>query len=280
MRVINTLTGMRNASDEVKRKAKGIAFVPTMGYLHEGHLALFKEAKKHADLIVASIFVNPKQFNESEDFNSYPREPEKDRKALEENGVDVLFLPDTEEIYPKGFQTSVEVTRLSEGLCGASRPGHFKGVATVVAKLFNIVRPDFAVFGEKDYQQLALLRRMNSDLDFGISIIGVPTVRERDGLAMSSRNARLSPEERNAASSLYKALSNGRKLFKGGERKAEAIIGKAKDIIENSIELDYLEIRDSETLAKTEEISGEVVFAIAARVGKTRLIDNIILKEK
>ncbi len=280
MRVVDTVAGIREASSEARREGKTIAFIPTMGYLHKGHLALIREAKKHADLIVASIFVNPKQFNESEDFNAYPREPGKDKKALEENGVDVLFLPDTEEIYPKGFQTLVEVTKISGGLCGASRPGHFRGVATVVAKLFNIVRPDFAVFGEKDYQQLAIIRRMNSDLNFGISIIGVPTVREYDGLAMSSRNARLSPEERKAAPSLYKALSNARTLFEMGERKAEAIIGEAKDIIENSIELDYLEIRDSETLAKTEEISGEVVFAIAARVGKTRLIDNIILKEK
>ena len=280
MRLIATVAAMRETSRGARREGKTMAFVPTMGYLHRGHLALLKEAKKRADLVVASIFVNPTQFNESEDFSSYPREPERDRKLLEENGVDILFLPTTEQVYPEGFQTTIDVTGLSEGLCGSSRPGHFSAVATVVAKLFNILRPDVALFGEKDYQQLALIRRMNADLNFGISIVGVPTVREHDGLAMSSRNAGLSPEERKAAPSLYRALSRGRKLFERGERKAEAIIGEAKGVIENPIELDYLEIRDSETLAKIEEISGEALFAIAARAGKTRLIDNIILKEE
>ena len=279
MRVIDTLTGMRNASDEAKRKGKAIAFVPTMGYLHNGHLALIGEAKQRGDIVVASIFVNPEQFNESEDFNSYPREPERDRKLLEENGADILFLPKTEEMYPEGFQTCIEVTKLSEGLCGAYRPGHFRGVATVVAKLFNIVRPNTALFGEKDYQQLALIRRMNTDLDFGISIVGVPTVREYDGLAMSSRNARLSPEEREMAPSLYQALAKGKLLFEKGERNTATIISEAKTIIDDSIELDYLELRDTQTLSEIEEISGEALFAIAAMVGKTRLIDNIIMKE-
>lgn len=280
MRILDTVAGMRMASTEARQEAKTIAFVPTMGCLHEGHLTLIREAKKDADLVVASIFVNSTQFNESEDFSSYPRDIEKDRHMLEENGVDILFLPDSEEMYPEGFQTIVEVTELSAGLCGDSRPGHFRGVATVVAKLFNTVRPDVAVFGEKDYQQLALIRRMNADLDFGISIVGVPTVREKDGLAMSSRNARLLPEERKAALSLYRALDKGRTIFKDGEKNASAIIREAKDSADSSIEIDYLELRDSKTLSLVEEISGEALFAIAARVGRTRLIDNIIMKEE
>jgi len=280
MRTIDTVSVMQEASEKARREGRTIGFVPTMGYLHEGHLSLLKEAKKHADLLVASIFVNPAQFNESEDFNSYPREPERDRCLLEKNGVDILFLPATEEMYPEGFQTSIDVTKLSEGLCGAYRPGHFSGVATVVAKLFNIIRPDVAIFGEKDYQQLAILRRMNADLNFGISIVGVPTVRERDGLAMSSRNARLSPEERKLAPSLYQALTEGRRLFERGKKNAGAIVGKARGMIDDFIKIEYLEIRDSQTLSETEEISGQALFAIAARVGKTRLVDNIILKEE
>jgi len=280
MRLVDTVASMQGASSEARLEGKTIAFVPTMGYLHEGHISLIREAKKRADLVVASIFVNPKQFNESEDFDSYPRDAERDRHLLDKNGTDILFLPATEEMYPEGFQTSITVTKLAEGMCGASRPGHFRGVATVVAKLFNIVRPDVAVFGEKDYQQLALLRRMSADLNFGISIVGAPTVRESDGLAMSSRNAGLSHEERKAASSLYQSLSRGRMLFEKGEKNAETIIDGAKNTLDDSIEIDYLELRDSQTLSEIEEVSGQALFAIAARVGKTRLIDNIILKEE
>lgn len=279
MKTINNIYDMMQASASLRSKKLKIAFVPTMGFLHEGHLSLVREGKKRGDKVVISIFVNPMQFNEQADLQAYPVSFERDVDVLEAEGVDILFAPETSEIYPDGFQTSVVLDRLSKGLCGDSRPGHFTGVTTVVAKLFNIVRPDIALFGEKDYQQLALIRRMVDDLSFGIEIVGMPIVREADGLAMSSRNARLKKNDRMAALSLYKALTKGANMFRSGERSVESIIKAAKGELASGIALDYIEIRDPRTLEILKTINKDALFAIAAKLGDVRLIDNIILQE-
>lgn len=257
-----------------------IAFVPTMGYLHEGHLSLVRLARSMADRVVVSIFVNPLQFGPSEDYQIYPRDPEKDLALLEKEGVDIVFMPDAEEMYPEGYQTYVEVTELTKGLCGAFRPGHFKGVTTVVLKLFNIVKPHKAIFGEKDYQQLKVIQQMVKDLNLDIEIISHPTVREEDGLAMSSRNTYLSEEERRSALSLYQSLKLAERLILGGERNVQRIKELIRDYIEKfpHTKVQYIEIVDPETLKPVNEIKKDVLIALAVFVGKTRLIDNKIVK--
>ncbi len=280
MKTISEIDEMSAAAEALRLEGKRIAFVPTMGYLHEGHMSLIREGRKRGDLLVVSIFVNPTQFGEGEDLDRYPRDMEKDISLLESAGVDILFYPDAGEIYGEGFQTSVEVTELSKTLCGRTRPGHFRGVATIVAKLFNIVRPHLALFGEKDYQQLAVIRRMVTDLNFNIKIVGMPIVREEGGLAMSSRNAYLSPEERTKALTLSHALKRAEAMFSEGQLKASHLIAGAENELAPTLMLDYLELLDTETLEPVDIIKKNTLLAVAAKAGRTRLIDNMILSVK
>lgn len=279
MKTVETIGELRKALNAERSAGKTIGFVPTMGYFHEGHLSLMREARQKNDIVVVSIFVNPTQFGPAEDFERYPRDVERDTKLAKESGVDYLFIPPVDEMYDEDFSTWVDVERLTEGMCGASRPGHFRGVATIVAKLFNIVRPDKAYFGEKDYQQLIVIKRMARELSFDIEVIGMPIVREDDGLAMSSRNVYLSAAERKAALALAKSLKLGQNLYTAGERRASAIGEQILEMLnrEPLVELEYLVIADTETLEELVEISDRAVVAIAAKVGKTRLIDNTVL---
>jgi pantoate--beta-alanine ligase len=280
MQVIEKPKQMQSLSEALRREGKKIAFVPTMGYFHEGHLTLMREAKRLGDVLVVSIFVNPLQFGPSEDYDRYPRDLERDLKMAEEVGVDIVFHPQVEDIYPPNFQTYVEVSELQKYLCGKFRPNHFRGVATVVLKLFNIVKPHVAVFGLKDYQQYLIIKRMVEDLNLDVEVVGIPTVREEDNLAASSRNVYLNMEERKAARALYKALMEAKRLFEDGERNASKLLEASRKVIEREplVNLQYLELCDPETL---EPLSGNIeraLLAIAAWVGKTRLIDNIILE--
>jgi len=270
---------MQVRSDRMRRQYKTIVLVPTMGFLHDGHLSLIKEGRRHGDDMVVSIFVNPTQFGPEEDLESYPRNLERDLELLQKEGVDAVFTPDAKEIYGKRFQTYVTLEKLPNYLCGVSRPIHFRGVATVVAKLFNTVKPHVAVFGRKDYQQLVVIRQMVRDLDFGIEIIGAPTVREPDGLAMSSRNNYLTPEHRISALSLYKSLQKAKDLIKSGVQDAATIIDEAKELIQSypETDIDYIAICDTETLVDIQVIDRPVQMVLAVRVGKARLIDNMLL---
>jgi len=256
-----------------RARGERIAFVPTMGALHEGHVTLLREAREHGQRVVLSIFVNPTQFGPNEDLARYPRDLEGDLAKAAGPGTDVAYVPEARDVYPSGYQTTVEVPELARGLCGPFRPGHFAGVATVVCKLFNVVRPDVALFGEKDYQQLAIVRRMVIDLDMGIEIVGVPTVREADGLAMSSRNAYLSPAERARALSISRALGAARAAAVGGARDGVAIVAGARAALDVD-RIDYVELVDAETLRSTTDLSRPTVLAVAAFIGRTRLIDN------
>jgi len=280
MRIIKHIADMQDWSEAERRQGRRIALVPTMGFLHEGHLSLVREGKKSGDQLVVSIFVNPKQFDPREDFATYPRDFERDRKLLEREGTDILFYPTIEEIYPEGYQTHVEVEKLSVPLCGAFRPGHFRGVTTVVAKLFNIVRPHIAVFGCKDYQQLQVIRRMVKDLNLGVDIIGHPIVREPDGLAMSSRNAYLNSAERKAALCLSRALRKADTMVKEGETNSAIILDTVRReiAVEPLAQLEYASLADAESLLEMERVCDAALLALAVRIGKTRLIDNIILK--
>jgi pantoate--beta-alanine ligase len=280
MQIIERVLEMQRWSETERRQGRRIALVPTMGALHEGHLSLVRDAKTRGDRVVVSLFVNPAQFAPQEDFSSYPRDFERDRELLNDTGIDVLFHPAVEEIYPEGFDTRIEIRDLSTSLCGAVRPGHFKGVATVVAKLFNIVRPQVAVFGCKDYQQLQIIRRLALDLNFAIEIIGHPTVREADGLAMSSRNAYLNPEERKAALCLYHSLRHAEEIVRHGERCGAAIVDAARGEIarEPLARVEYATLCDPESLREVERVEESALLALAVRIGKARLIDNIILK--
>jgi len=253
--------------------------VPTMGFFHEGHLSLMRKGREIGDDLVISIFVNPAQFGPQEDFESYPRDLERDLQLAREIGVDAVFTPDNMELYPEGFQTYIELEKLPNHLCGLSRPVFFKGIATVVAKLFNIVKPHVAIFGEKDYQQLTVIRRMVQDLNFNIKIIGGPTVREPDGLAMSSRNNYLTPKQRPAALTLYKTLVKAKDLLKNGVKDAGEIIQVATELITSHPEtkIDYISICDPEHLENIKTIDKPALMALAVNVGKTRLIDNMIL---
>ncbi|HWO43286.1 MAG TPA: pantoate--beta-alanine ligase [Candidatus Eisenbacteria bacterium] len=280
MRIIERIDEMARWSECERRQGRRLAFVPTMGFLHEGHLQLVRDARRRGDRAVVSIFVNPTQFAPGEDFAAYPRDLERDRGLLEKEGVDVLFHPAAEEMYPDGFQTHVAVETLGSFLCGPKRPGHFRAVATVVAKLFNIVRPDVAIFGEKDYQQLAIVRRLVRDLNYPIEIVGHPTVREPDGLALSSRNVYLNAEERKAAVCLFRALGKAACAVRRGAVDAARIIAAARAEIDAQplARVDYIELCDPVTLEDVQQLTHAALLAIAVRIGKTRLIDNTILK--
>lgn len=270
---------MQARSNSARGLGKKISFVPTMGYLHEGHLTLLREGRKSGDDLVLSIFVNPTQFGPDEDLDSYPSNLERDFEFAEKEGVDAIFTPTGEQLYGENYQTYVTLEKLPNHLCGISRPIHFRGVATVVTKLFNIVKPHVAVFGKKDFQQLAVIRQMVKDLNFDIEIIGVDTVREKDGLAMSSRNSYLSNPERRSALSLSLAMAKAQELVDGGEKKTNVVLEKLKQFIEayEGTCIDYLSICDPVTLEDTIEINKDVLFALAVKVGKTRLIDNCLL---
>ena len=282
MKIIRLIKEMQAFSEEARMQGKKIAFVPTMGFLHEGHLHLIRQARTMGDVLIVSIFVNPIQFGPSEDFKQYPRDWDRDAQLCESGGADVIFAPLVEEMFPEGFQTMVSVPHLSQNLCGISRPTHFQGVATVVAKLFNCTRPHVALFGEKDFQQLAVIKRMVEDLNVDINIIGVPTMREAEGLAMSSRNTYLSAEERGSALSLSTALFKVRELFQNGERNARVLIDTAREIItrEEGAAIDYIKICDTATLQDVDTITSPAVMALAVKIGKARLIDNAVLKEQ
>lgn len=277
MREIKCLQEMQSYSRKAKAHGKRVGFVPTMGALHEGHLSLIAAAKQKADVVVVSIFVNPIQFGPSEDYTRYPRSLGKDKRGLKDMGVDILFLPEASEMYPPGFKTFVEVEGLSRKLCGRSRPVHFRGVATVVAKLLNIVSPDAAFFGEKDFQQQVIIKQMAKDLDLPVEIVSLPTVREFDGLAMSSRNGYLTPRERKSATILYKALCLAKEGVKRGEKDPKRILFRMRSLIasEPGVRLDYAAAVDPETLEEVKKVSGKVLFALAVYLGKARLIDNM-----
>lgn len=270
---------MRNASRDLRRAGKRLGFVPTMGALHEGHISLVRAARASCDTVAASIFVNPTQFGPNEDLAKYPRMFDRDRALLEREGVDLLFAPSVEEMYPAGAVTWVTVEGLSDKLDGRSRPGHFRGVATVVAKLFNIVEPDAAFFGQKDAAQVAVIRRMGRDLNLPVEIVVCPIIREPDGLAMSSRNVYLNPEQRKQALALRRSLLRVQELVTAGERNANKLVaaGREEFARENTVRLDYFEIVDPETLDPIPDISQGALAAVAAFVGSTRLIDNILL---
>jgi len=284
MLVVDKIARLREEISKLRKEGKSIGFVPTMGYLHEGHLSLVRKAKEENDAVVVSIFVNPTQFAPGEDFERYPRDLERDKKLLVEEGVDILFLPTVEEMYPRGFSTYVEVTGLlTNTLCGAKRPGHFRGVTTVVSKLFNIVMPDRAYFGKKDYQQLKVIERMVKDLNFPIEIVGCPIIREGDGLAMSSRNVYLSPEERKAATVLYRSLLFAKKYFDSGRKDANLLKRKLEELINSEPlvkKIDYVEIVDGETLEPVKQLYPGVLIALAVFIGKARLIDNWVIGEE
>jgi pantoate--beta-alanine ligase len=280
MEEIGVVTTMQAWADRTRGAGERIGLVPTMGYLHDGHLSLVREARRRSDRCVASIFVNPLQFGPNEDFARYPRAAERDREQLAAAGVDVLFAPDVAAMYPAGFQTTVRVGKVTQGLCGRSRPGHFDGVTTVVAKLFNAVKPHLAVFGEKDLQQLVAIRRMAADLGFDLEVAGMPIVREPDGVAMSSRNAYLNETERRAARCLRVALAAAASAVAGGERSASDVIDRAVAVLgaEPLARVDYVELVAAEDLEPVASLDRPCVLALAVRIGGTRLIDNIVLE--
>jgi pantoate--beta-alanine ligase len=281
MKVIQSIEQMRATSRKVRRRSQRIGLVPTMGYFHEGHLSLMRTARAECDSVVASIYVNPTQFGVLEDLERYPRDIPRDIALAETAGVDIVFAPADDEMYPNGFATSVRSPVLSANLCGWSRPGHFEGVATVVAKLFNIVSPDAAYFGLKDYQQTVVICRMVTDLNFPVRIVTCPTVRESDGLAMSSRNAHLSPEERMQAPRLYRALQDAENAYRSGETDAANLRLRIRSLLEEppTFKTDYVEVVHPDSLLPLKSIGDEgAVIAVAVFLGRTRLIDNIVLK--
>ena len=282
IRVIEQVRAMQAWADKVRREGKRIGLVPTMGCLHEGHLSLIRLARKRTDVVVVSIFVNPTQFGPTEDFEKYPRTFDRDQELVEQAGGEIIFAPGVEEMYPPGFDTSVTVARLTKGLCGASRPGHFRGVTTVVTKLLCAAKPHVAVFGQKDFQQAAVIRRMVRDLNLDVEIVTAPIVREADGLAMSSRNAYLSPKERRDARVLFQSLEKAEKMVRDGEREASEIIAAMKTEIEAkpAARIDYVAVVDAETLEPVTHLKGRALVALAVWIGKTRLIDNVVLEEK
>ncbi|MBN1557063.1 MAG: pantoate--beta-alanine ligase [Lentisphaerae bacterium] len=279
MNTVHSVREMQARAADARRRNRRTGLVPTMGYLHEGHLSLVRLAREHGDRVVVSIFVNPAQFGPAEDLDRYPRDLERDLALCREEGVDTVFAPSAEAMYAPDASVWVEETALSRGLCGAGRPGHFRGVATVVAKLFHIVQPDVAVFGRKDYQQARVIERMVRDLNWPVRILLGPIVREADGLAMSSRNAYLSAEERVRARRLYVALREAERLAGAGTREAAALRTRMREVLEagGGVDVEYAEVVDARTLEPVERVAGPAVALVAARVGATRLIDNVEL---
>ncbi|MCP3898848.1 MAG: pantoate--beta-alanine ligase [Desulfobacteraceae bacterium] len=279
MEIFKKASEMQTWSKKITKQGKTICLVPTMGYLHKGHLSLIEKGKALYDKVVVSIFVNPTQFGENEDLDSYPSDLKNDLTLAEKLKTDAVFLPAKDEMYNKNYQTYVELTNLPNHLCGLSRPVHFKGVATVVTKLFNIVAPDAAVFGQKDYQQVSVIRQMTKDLHFNIKIIGAPIVREEDGLAMSSRNTYLTKEQRKAGLCLSKSIKKAKTMIEQGETDTEIILNKITTFINSfkGTKIDYATLCDPETLDNIDKIEGETLLALAVQIGKTRLIDNAII---
>ncbi|MCK9615347.1 MAG: pantoate--beta-alanine ligase [Candidatus Omnitrophica bacterium] len=282
MLIAKTIKQAKKAISEAKLKNRTIGFVPTMGALHYGHLSLVRAARKSCDFVAVSIFVNPAQFGPKEDFRKYPRAFIRDERLLQKEKVDLIFYPSVAEMYPKDFSTYVEEIYLSKPLCGLIRPGHFRGVCTVVAKLFNIIEPDTAYFGQKDYQQACIIKRMVKDLNFPVTVKVVSTVREKDGLAMSSRNAYLNCQERKDALVLFESIELAKKLVRGGGKNPKKIIAKMRKLIlsKKSAKIDYIEIVDAQSLQKVDKMQKNVLIAIAVYIGKTRLIDNVIVHLK
>jgi len=279
MKIITDIPEMQSLSDAFRKEGKTIGFVPTMGFLHEGHVSLMRAARASCDVVVVSIFVNPTQFGPQEDFDRYPRDEAGDRRTCNAAGVDILFMPTTDRMYPEKPTVFVMVEGISDVLEGAVRPGHFRGVATVVSKLLHIVKPHKAFFGQKDYQQCAVIRRMVKDLNLDAAIETIPTMREQDGLAMSSRNSYLNPDERRAAATIYRALSAAEQLARTGTREPETLKNRVRAVLqeEPGITIDYIEIADHETLAPLPSAKNTMVLLVAVRLGRTRLIDNLLL---
>lgn len=281
MRIVESASEMQTLSLEYKKAGKIIGLVPTMGYLHEGHLSLVRQARSSCDVVMVSIFVNPIQFGRGEDYDIYPRDLERDSKMLAGEGVDLIFAPSLREMYPEGYSTYVEVEgEIVAKMCGKSRPGHFRGVTTVVSKLFNICLPDYAFFGQKDAQQVTIIEKMVRELNFPLKIVRVPIVREEDGLAMSSRNVYLDPEQRKQALILYKSLIHGKELIEAGERDVNRVKREMEAMIKSvpGAEIDYIEIVAADDLAALDRIDRKVLLALAVRIGKTRLIDNLLVE--
>jgi pantoate--beta-alanine ligase len=281
MKVVRSIAETRCALRQARAGGQKVALIPTMGYLHQGHLSLVELAKARADYLAVSLFVNPTQFGPQEDFPAYPRDEARDRRMLEAKKVDLFFAPTVEEVYPRESLITFEISKLADQLCGARRPGHFNGVLLVVSKLFNIIRPDFAVFGQKDLQQLLIIKQLVRDLNFEIEVIAGPTVREPDGLAMSSRNSYLNPEERRQSPSLYRALQQAKALIEQGERGAERVIAEMKRLIQAEAplsQIDHISIVDLEALQPLGRLAGRYAIALAVFFGRTRLIDNIVLE--
>ena len=278
MKILSTATEMQAFSESLRNRGQKISFVPTMGYFHEGHLSLMREGKRLGDCLAISIYVNPTQFGQGEDLEKYPRDFERDSSLVEGVGVDVIFYPESTEMYPEYYQTYVTVEMVTQNLCGISRPGHFRGVATVCAKLFNIVKPHVAIFGKKDFQQLVTIKRMVQDLNMDLEITGMPIVREIDGLAMSSRNVYLKENERDSALSLSRSLKIAKKMYESGVKDAFAILAEVKKFIDGHpyAEIDYAKICETTTLRDIDRVERDAVLALAVKVNKTRLIDNYV----
>jgi len=278
MSIISSISEMQALSESVRNTGQKISFVPTMGYFHEGHLSLMREGRSRGDVLAISIYVNPTQFGPNEDFEKYPRDFERDKALAHGVGVDVIFYPEDREMYPEHYQTYVNVENVTQNLCGISRPGHFRGVTTICAKLFNIVKPHFAIFGKKDFQQLVAVKRMVLDLNMDLEVIGMPIVREADGLAMSSRNVYLKVDERESALSLSRSLKVAKQMYDRGERDVTAILGLVRKYIEGypHTSIDYAKICGTTTLEEIGRIEDEAVLALAVRINNTRLIDNYV----
>lgn len=279
MKIVSTVEEVRAEVKRWREEGLTVGLVPTMGYLHEGHKSLIDKAVEQNDKVVVSVFVNPIQFGPTEDLATYPRDLQRDSALCENAGADLIFHPEKEDMYFDDFCTYIDMENLTKGLCGKTRPTHFRGVCTVVGKLFNIVQPDRAYFGQKDAQQLAVIRRMVRDLNFNLEIIGCPIIREEDGLAKSSRNTYLSPEERQAATILHKGLTKGEELVRGGEKNAATVVNAIREVIETEplAKIDYVEMVDFDNIQPVETIEGTVLTAVAVYIGKTRLIDNFIV---
>jgi pantoate--beta-alanine ligase len=279
MKIIRSLKQLSRISQQAHYHRKRIGFVPTMGALHEGHLSLIRSARRDNDIVVVSIFVNPIQFGPKEDFKKYPRDLKRDEELCSRAGVDIIFYPDLKSMYPENYKTYVNVEELSNVLCGKFRPGHFQGVATVVTKLFNIVQPDMAYFGRKDAQQAIIIKKMSEDLNVPVKIKVMPTIREKDGLAMSSRNAYLNSKERKDALVLYRSLSLAKDLIRKGEKRVQKIISRMREEVKKkAAKIDYISIVDANSLKALKGISNNCLIALAVWIGKTRLIDNIVIR--